>query len=112
MRTLTQETPKQLHQEITLAGWAASTRDHGGLIFIDLRDHTGVVQLTIDPGNEAAFNLAQTIRDEFVIRATGSVVERRPELVNPNIATGTIEIRVSELEILNPSKPLPFPITH
>jgi len=111
-RILAAETPKHTGQEVTVSGWAASTRDHGGLIFIDLRDHTGIVQLTVHPETAAAFKLAETVRDEFVIRATGTVLQRDANLVNPNIPTGAIEINVSGLEILNKSLPLPFPIQH
>ncbi|MDQ3018590.1 MAG: OB-fold nucleic acid binding domain-containing protein, partial [bacterium] len=111
-RTLATETLNTIGKEITLAGWSSSSRDHGGLIFIDLRDHTGLVQLTIGPDQEAAFTAAQTIRDEFVIRATGVVVERAEGLANPNIPTGSIEIQVTDLEILNKSKALPFPVMH
>ncbi len=109
-RILTSQTPQLVNQEVTVAGWVASARDHGGLIFIDLRDHTGLVQLTINPENREVFQLAETLRDEFVIRAIGQVVQRAADLVNPNIGTGTIEIKVSQIEILNKSLPLPFPI--
>ncbi len=111
-RTLALETPKQIGQTVTVKGWAASTRDHGGLIFIDLRDHTGIVQLTVHPETAAAFKIAEGVHDEFVLSATGTVVERAAELVNKNIPTGGIEINVSELTVLNPSKPLPFPVMH
>jgi aspartyl-tRNA synthetase len=111
-RILAAETPKQAGKEVTVSGWAASTRDHGGLIFIDLRDQTGLVQLTIHPENPEPFKIAETIRDEFVIRATGTVMKRKANLVNPNIPTGSIEINVSKLEILNKSLPLPFPVQH
>jgi aspartyl-tRNA synthetase len=111
-RTLSADTPNHINQQVTVAGWTASTRDHGGLIFIDLRDHTGVVQLTIAPEAKSPFELASTVRDEFVIKATGKVVERAPELVNNNIATGSIEIKVVELQILSKSQALPFPVMH
>lgn len=111
-RTLATATVKKTGQSVTVKGWAASTRDHGGLIFIDLRDHTGIVQLTIHPENKKAFKLAENVRDEFVLTATGKIIERAPKLVNSNITTGGIEIKVSELKILNSSKPLPFPIMH
>lgn len=111
-RTLALEALNNIGQEITLAGWVNNSRDHGGLIFIDLRDHTGLVQLTIHPDQEQTFKLAQSIRDEFVIRATGKVLERSAELANKNIPTGTIEILVSNLEILNKSEALPFPVSH
>lgn len=111
-RTLALEALKKIGEQISLSGWAASTRDHGGLIFIDLRDHTGIVQLTINPENTDAFAVAEKIRDEFVIRVTGKVVERAEGLANPNISTGSIEVIVDTLEILNTSKALPFPIYH
>ncbi len=111
-RTLALEALNNIGQEITLAGWVNNSRDHGGLIFIDLRDHTGLVQLTIHPDQDQTFKLAQSIRDEFVIRATGKVLERSSELANKNIPTGTIEILVTNLEILNKSEALPFPVSH
>lgn len=111
-RIYAKDAETQVGQEITLAGWVASSRDHGGLIFIDLRDHTGIIQLTMSPENKESFDLATTLRDEFVIKATGTVLERASELVNPNIPTGKIEVKVSSLEILNKSKALPFPINH
>src|SRR5690606_9655719 len=81
-----------------------------GLIFIDLRDHTGIIQLTFSPDQPESFALAGTLRDEFVIEVQGKVVQRAADLINPNIETGTVEVQVSELEILNKSKALPFPI--
>jgi aspartyl-tRNA synthetase len=111
-RTLALDSLKHIGEQITLSGWAASTRDHGGLIFIDLRDHSGIVQLTIHPENKAAFTIAETIRDEFVITVTGTVIERAADLANTNIPTGSVEILVESLNILNSSKPLPFPIYH
>ncbi len=111
-RTLASQSLSFVGQEITLAGWVNNSRDHGGLIFIDLRDHTGIVQLTIHPEQTEAFKLAETIRDEFVIRATGKVLQREAALINNNIPTGTIEIDVSDIEILNKSEVLPFPISH
>lgn len=111
-RTLALDAPNNIGQSITLAGWVNNSRDHGGLIFIDLRDHTGLVQLTVHPEQAEAFATAGTVRDEFVIRATGKVVKRAAELANANIPTGTIEIEVSNLEILNKSEVLPFPVSH
>ena len=93
--------------KVELAGWVNSRRDHGGLIFIDLRDHTGIIQLVVDPNTSDAFNLAETLRDEFVIRATGTVRERGKGLENPNIPTGTIEVVVEDLKLLNRCEPLP-----
>ena len=96
-------------QTVSVAGWVARRRDHGGLIFIDLRDHTGIVQLVVNPDRapEAA-KVAHDIRSEFVVRARGEVVRRAPDAVNPNIPTGEVEIQVDELEIVARSGPLPF----
>jgi aspartyl-tRNA synthetase len=94
---------------MTLAGWVARRRDHGGLVFVDLRDQTGLMQLVVNPEHSpAAAELAKEIRNEFVLRATGEVVARSPETVNPKMATGEVELRVDELTILSRSTPLPF----
>lgn len=93
--------------KVQLAGWVNSRRDHGGLIFIDLRDHTGVIQLVIDPQTKDAFELAEHLRDEYVIRAEGTVRQRGEGLENPNIPTGNIEVVVENLELLNRSEALP-----
>jgi aspartyl-tRNA synthetase len=94
---------------VTLAGWADTRRDHGGLVFVDLRDHTGKVQLVINPERSpAAAELVHEVRNEFVLQATGEVVARAPALVNPNLPTGEIEVQVDELRILSRSTPLPF----
>ncbi len=96
-------------QTATLAGWAARRRDHGGLVFVDLRDRTGVSQLVINPEQaEAAAELAHEIRNEFVLQATGTIVARSPETVNPKMATGEVELQVDELRIVSRSTPLPF----
>lgn len=110
MRTYAADTVGKVGETIILKGWVNSRRDHGGLIFIDLRDHTGVAQLAIRPEQAEAFKLAEGLRDEFVISATGTVREREEGLRNPNIATGNIEIKVDVIEILNRSEPLPIRI--
>jgi aspartyl-tRNA synthetase len=93
----------------TLAGWAARRRDHGGLIFVDLRDHTGVAQLVINPEHAPqAAQIAHEIRNEFVLRATGEVVARAPEAVNPKLPTGEVEVQVDELQVVSRSTALPF----
>jgi aspartyl-tRNA synthetase len=102
---------KKTGESVTVKGWVNSRRDHGGLIFIDLRDHTGVVQLNIRPEQAEAFKLGEQLRDEFVVSATGQVVEREEGLKNPNIATGGVEIKVETLEILNRSEALPIQIS-
>ena len=111
-RTHALETVSKIGQEIKLSGWVNSRRDHGGVIFIDLRDHTGLVQLTIHPEQKPAFETADKCRDEFVITAVGQVIERAADLVNKNIPTGGVEVVVNELTILNTAKPLPFQVAH
>ena len=93
----------------TLAGWAARRRDHGGLIFIDLRDQTGICQLVVNPERapEAA-KAAHGIRNEYVLQAEGEVVARAPEAVNPNLPTGEVEMQVDTLRVISTSPPLPF----
>jgi aspartyl-tRNA synthetase len=110
MRTLVTQTVDTIGETVTLKGWVNSRRDHGGLIFIDLRDHTGVAQLVIQPEEQAAFELAEQLRDEFVIEATGTVKERDENLKNPNLPTGSVEVKVNMLSILNRSEALPIQI--
>src|SRR5436189_4869567 len=91
-------------KRLTVAGWADTRRDHGGLVFVDLRDHAGKVQLVINPERApAAAEIAHEIRDEFVLQATGEVVTRAPELVNPNLPTGQVEVQVDELRVVSRS---------
>ena len=93
----------------TLAGWVSRRRDHGGLVFVDLRDSTGIGQLVINPERSAeAATAAREIRNEFVLRAEGEVVARAPENVNPGLPTGEVELQVDHLEILSRCPPLPF----
>ena len=96
-------------EKLILAGWVARRRDHGGLIFVDLRDRSGITQLVINPelAPEAA-ELAHQIRNEFVLRAEGTLVARSAETVNPNMPTGEVELQVEQLEIVSRSTPLPF----
>ena len=107
MRILTSELNDFLGKNVMVEGWVNSRRDHGGLIFVDLRDHKGIVQLVVTPEVDEAFKLAETVRDEFVLRAVGKIREREPGLVNPNIPTGKIELVVEDLILLNKSEPLP-----
>lgn len=107
MRSLSTKLKTEIGKAVEVAGWVNSRRDHGGLIFIDLRDHEGIIQLVITPDTPYAFRVAESLRDEFVVRATGTVRERAPELKNPNIETGEIEIVVDNLELINKSEPLP-----
>ncbi len=96
-------------EEVTVAGWVASRRDHGGVIFIDLRDKDEVVQLVCDPADNAdAHKKAEEVRDQFVLIATGKVRARGEGLENPNLKTGKVEIVVDKLVIENRSRPMPF----
>jgi aspartyl-tRNA synthetase len=101
--------PEHVGQRLTLAGWAGTRRDHGGLVFVDLRDRSGVCQLVVNPERSPeAMAAAHATRNEFVLRAQGEVVPRAPEAVNPNLATGAVELQVDSLEILSRCPPLPF----
>ena len=102
---------KDVGYNVTLMGWVNTRRDHGGLVFIDVRDRTGITQVVINPETSAdAHKLAHDIRSEFVIAITGKVAPRPGNTVNPKLPTGEIEVLVNTLTILNPSKPLPFMI--
>ncbi len=107
-RIVSKDVAAHIGSQITVAGWVHARRDHGGLIFVDLRDYTGLVQLVINPETTDAFSLAEELRDEFVIRARGHVKERGEGLANPNIDSGTVEIVVDELTILNRAETLPI----
>ena len=95
-------------QEITLCGWADRRRDHGGVIFIDLRDRAGIVQVVFDPDSGPHFEMADRVRSEYVLRVRGRVRARSPGTVNPGMATGALEVYGLELEILNTSDTPPF----
>ncbi len=106
-RIFSSSTPEYINQSVTVSGWVNNRRDHGGLIFIDLRDHTGIVQLVVHPDQQEAFHLAESVRDEYVLTAQGVVTERGDGLKNPHIPTGSIEVVVENLTLLNKSEPLP-----
>lgn len=102
-------TPEHLDKVVDVCGWVSRRRDHGGLIFIDLRDRSGIVQLVFNPDfSKEAHELAHTLRSEFVISVHGKVVQRTPETVNKELPTGAVEIHVQNLIILNKAKTLPF----
>jgi aspartyl-tRNA synthetase len=101
--------PADAGRAVTLAGWVARRRDHGGLIFIDLRDETGVTQLVVNPENAPdAASVAREVRNEYVLQASGTIVQRTPETVNPKMPTGEVELQVETLRILSTCPPLPF----
>jgi aspartyl-tRNA synthetase len=96
-------------RRLRLAGWAARRRDHGGLVFVDLRDHTGICQLVVNPERAPdAAEIAHGVRNEFVLAAEGELVRRAPEAVNPSTPTGEVELQVDALQVLARSEPLPF----
>jgi len=97
-----------LEKEVVLCGWVNRRRDHGGVIFLDLRDKIGLAQIVINPETKETFKLAESIRNEFVLKVKGKVIARDSEMINQKISTGEIEILAHEIEILNTSKPIPF----
>ena len=97
-------------QTVRLSGWVHRKRDHGGLLFIDLRDNEGLTQLVFDPDRAEAFALAERVRAEYVIKIEGKVVARSDEAINPNLASGEIEIAVESLEVLSEALELPLPV--
>ena len=99
---------KLIGQEVTVAGWVHRRRDHGGVIFVDLRDREGLLQIVFDPDAAAIFKEAERLRSEFVIKVKGRVRERPAGTVNANLASGRVELLAQELELLNRSEPLPF----
>ena len=103
-----QVTETLLDQDVTLCGWAHRRRDHGGVIFIDLRDREGLVQVVIDPDTPEAFATAERVRNEYVLRIIGRVRRRPPGTENAHLPTGAVEVLAREVEILNRSEPLPF----
>src|SRR6188508_2261711 len=98
-----QVSEKLLDQTVTLMGWAHRRRDHGGVIFIDVRDREGLVQIVCDPDRAATFATAESLRNEFCVAVTGRVRPRPAGTVNPDLRSGEIEVLAHEVEILNPS---------
>jgi len=104
-------TAEQVGEEVTLAGWVGKRRDHGGLVFIDVRDRTGIVQCTFDPdASGAAFPIAEQVRPEWVVKLVGTVRLRPAGTVNPNMPTGQVEVVITAAEVLNRSQTPPFEI--
>ncbi len=100
--------PALIGQTVRLCGWVNSRRDHGGVIFIDLRDREGLAQIVLDPEQAAAFAAAEGVRSEYVLRVSGTVRKRPAGTENPHLASGAVEVLAGEIEILNKSDPLPF----
>jgi aspartyl-tRNA synthetase len=97
-----------IDQTVTVCGWVNRRRDHGGVIFIDLRDREGVLQIVVDPDTPEAFSTAEQIRNEFVLRITGRVRARPEGTVNPDMGSGQIEVLAKQVEVLNASQTPPF----
>ncbi len=103
-------TKQQLGESVALCGWVHRRRDHGGVIFIDLRDREGLVQVVFNPDAAETFAIAESVRSEYVLRVEGTVRDRLQGTVNPNMKTGEIEVLVSHIEVLNESETPPFPV--
>ncbi|MHB8597615.1 MAG: aspartate--tRNA ligase [Ktedonobacteraceae bacterium] len=103
---------ENIGQHVTLAGWVNRRRDHGGLVFLDIRDRYGITQVICDPERSSeAHRVASEVRSEYVVQVSGTVVSRLPGTENPNLSTGAIEVAADHIEILNPSRTTPFPIS-
>src|SRR5919109_1619308 len=97
-----------VERTVTICGWAHRRRDHGGVIFIDLRDRDGLAQVVCDPDRKEAFAAAERVRSEYVLKIVGKVRRRPPGTVNPELRSGEIEVLAHEVEILTPAAPPPF----
>lgn len=105
----TELTLEHVSREVVLNGWVNNRRDHGGLIFIDLRDRSGIIQIVFNPElNKQAFHLAESVRSEYVLSCRGKVVARSEANINPNLETGRIEVHIEAMEVLNTAKTPPF----
>ncbi|MCA9374804.1 hypothetical protein KC622_00575, partial [Candidatus Dojkabacteria bacterium] len=109
-RVLASEVPAKIGEKVKGSGWVATLRDHGKLIFIDMRDWSGIIQLVVNYENKEIVEIAKSLGSEFVIEAEGTVVKREEDLVNDKIPTGGVEIKLEKLTLLNRSKPIPFPL--
>ena len=99
---------EHIGSDVCVCGWVQSRRDHGGVIFLDVRDREGIVQVVFDPDNRSAFEIAEELRGEYVIRAAGTVRHRGSDQVNPKLPTGEVEVLAATVEILNRSRAIPF----
>ncbi|MEM9780048.1 MAG: OB-fold nucleic acid binding domain-containing protein, partial [Pseudomonadota bacterium] len=102
-------TKEDVGQTVRLSGWVHRVRDHGGLLFIDLRDHYGTTQILADP-DSPVFKQVEAVRSEWVIRIDGDVKARDEGLINPNIPTGEVEVFIRDLEVLGAAEELPLPV--
>ena len=109
-RIITSETPKHIHQEVLISGWVQTRRDHGKIIFLDLRDRGGLIQVVVTPDNKEAYTAVQEIRSEWVISIQGTIQERPDKLKNPDLITGDIELAAKNITILSKAATLPLPI--
>lgn len=109
-RTLIKETPKHINQKVKVCGWAQTVRSHGKILFVDLRDRSGVLQIVFTPKDEKLYTLAQKLRPEWVIGVEGEIQKRPAGMVNPKIETGSIELHSEKLEVFSEAKTLPFAI--
>ena len=110
MRTPISDTIKNEGKKLTVAGWLHARRDHGKIIFIDLRDMTGLLQVVFTPKNESLYKAAEELRPEWVVRISGTIKARPENMKNPDIATGDFELVAEEFEVLSYAETPPFPI--
>ncbi len=109
-RIFSSETTKYLNKEVRVCGWVQSIRSHGKIVFADIRDKEGILQLVFTPKNEEVYKIAQKIKPEWVISIEGKIQKRPKQMVNPKIKTGEIELQAQKIEIFSKAKPMPFPI--
>src|SRR5438046_6676531 len=110
-RTLIKDTPDKVGEEVLIQGWVNVRRDHGKLIFLDLRDRSGIIQSVVLPNHEEAYKVAQDLRSEFVVEIVGQINQRPEKNVNNEIPTGSVELEVKEIKVLSQAKTPPFEIT-
>src|SRR3989344_4503163 len=109
-RIFTAETIQFIDKKVKVSGWVETIREHGKIIFIDLRDRTGILQVVFLPENKEMYELAKTLRSEWVVSIEGEIKERPEKMINSNIETGIVELSAEKLEILSEAENLPFPI--
>lgn len=110
MRTYIQNIIHEKEKQITIKGWVHSRRDHGKIVFVDLRDITGIIQCVAAPDNNEVYEIAKKLRPEFVVEVSGIIIKRPEKLINSNLETGAFELQINQIKILNQSQTLPFEI--